>query len=315
MIDSRRLAVYRVLRTRWGFSVPEALRWLRAGVDHDSRVFAQAYHRFTRNGLKQRTRAVRLNAADARDLEQIASEHGLKLRELLARLARYAVSSNGQPKAKAFDPTQLYIDEEKAAAPSGDEEEIYFDAVVRHTDVAAETIEFQAHGRRITVDAGRVLPFLCQAGEIGKLTVKRAAGKRPYLKYWYEYAEPRLRRLVDRDEGGMAAWTLDGQPERLILAPHGCVPGVEGAFVTDESVEVSVRVPREFHELTKRYLLDNSDVFSALAADVAGLSSWRGMPRADGICTTTRPEVRALAKLWFEQAAHSSFGIHQIREP
>lgn len=95
-------------------------------------------------------------------------------------------------------------------------------------------------------------------------------------------------------------WLCAAQPKGF-RAPAGLLPGQDGAFEPDNSVAVTVRVPREFVQDAARYGMRPDELLQAFAVDLAGIVNWTIRPRADGFASNGSDE-REMAAAWLERA-------------
>ena len=151
--------------------------------------------------------------------------------------------------------------------------------------------------RRVQVQAGGHPPLA-----VGQVGVLRAAGYGRGGWYFNAYLEQRLRRAPERDEGdgSMWAWRLEGS-ERVIELYAGVVPGLDGAFVPDETQFVELGLPREFLGLCEDRGRDPVAVLRGFIADLCGLQNYVRLPREDGLSSNGSDE-RMYAQQWFERA-------------
>lgn len=125
--------------------------------------------------------------------------------------------------------------------------------------------------------------------------------------YFRAYADPSLRRVPELDTaGGEWGWRCDASPSGL-LAPAGLIPGEQGRFVRDETVEVVVRVPPEFVRECRRVQLSPKDLLEGFVADAAGIQNYVNCPRADGLGSNGSDE-RDYAAAWIDRA----YGMNAI---
>lgn len=129
--------------------------------------------------------------------------------------------------------------------------------------------------------------------------------------YFRVYSDPSLRRVVelDRVEGdgkARAGWVCDARPAGF-TAPLDLIPGPEGRFVSDETVEVILRVPPEFVRECRRVQRTPLEVLRGFVGDAAGIQNYVNNPRADGYSSNGSDE-RNMAGEWLDRA----YGIDAI---
>lgn len=125
---------------------------------------------------------------------------------------------------------------------------------------------------------------------------------------FHPYLEPSLRRVPERDiveTNGerpqlLAGWRTDARPLGFLVPAH-LIPGEEGAYVRDETVEVVLRVPPEFLRECRRVQHKPEDVLRGFIADVAEIRDEMRRPRADGYSSNGSDE-RELAAAWLDRA-------------
>ena len=156
--------------------------------------------------------------------------------------------------------------------------------------------------RRVQVRAGGHPPLA-----IGQVGVLRVPSDGHGGWYFNAYLEQRLRRMPERDagDGSMWAWRLDGS-EHVIELYAGVVPGLDGAFVPDETEVVELGLPLEFLNLCDDHGLDPVAVLRGFIADLCGLQNYVRSPREDGLSSHGSDE-RMYAQQWFERA-YPDFG-------
>lgn len=185
-------------------------------------------------------------------------------------------------------------------------------------DVTLVGIREVASGKIQVVEcAGETAEVPCHPGTSSELI-----GRRGYLTPHWEpidmpasaftaYMDQTLRRAVELDapdphafrdgrRPDVVGWRCDAEPEGF-RAPAGLVPGRDGAFVSDDTVAVVLRVPRELRVLAKDHRVDVDQVLRAFMADVCGIRNTYANPRADGLSSNGSDE-RDLAEQWFERA-------------
>lgn len=115
------------------------------------------------------------------------------------------------------------------------------------------------------------------------------------------YADPSLRRVPELDRAdGWLGWCCASRPGGF-TAPRRVIPGVDGRYVPDECVSVTVRVPPEFVRQCQRVQRTACELLQGFIADAAGISSWADCPRADGLSSNGSDE-RDMAQAWIQRA-------------
>lgn len=125
---------------------------------------------------------------------------------------------------------------------------------------------------------------------------------RPYLDQTLRRA-PELDANEPRDDGGkpnVIGWRCEARMDGF-RAPVGLIPGEDGGFVSDSTVAVTLRVPREFVELAGQYQHSAESLLRAFIADVCGIMNWVKTPRADGYSSNGSDE-RMYAEQWLDRA-------------
>lgn len=123
--------------------------------------------------------------------------------------------------------------------------------------------------------------------------------------YFRPYPDPSLRRVYELDrveDGGVAyaGWICDARPHGF-TAPQGLIPGSEGRFVRDETIEVTLRVPPEFVRECRRVQRSPEELLRGFVGDAAGIRNEVMNPRADGYGSNGSDE-RDMAEAWIERA-------------
>jgi hypothetical protein len=132
--------------------------------------------------------------------------------------------------------------------------------------------------------------------------------------YFRSYVDPTLRRVFEidhvdtRDVLGQhwCGWICDAQPQGF-FAPPGLIPGEQGRWIRDETVEVTLRVPPEFVRECRRVQMTPEQVLRGFVGDVAGIHNFVNRPRADGYGSNGSDE-RGMAGAWLERA----YGMNAI---
>jgi hypothetical protein len=98
----------------------------------------------------------------------------------------------------------------------------------------------------------------------------------------------------------IVGWRCNRYPNGF-RAPVGLVPGEDGAFVRDETVSVTVRVPPEFVEQCRLVQRTPEEVLHGFIGDLAGIQNYVTHPRADGYGSNGSDE-RMYAENWLDRA-------------
>lgn len=185
-------------------------------------------------------------------------------------------------------------------------------------DVTLVGIQEVASGKIQVVECGgETAEVPCPSG-----TTSELIGRRGYLTPHWEsidapastftaYMDQTLRRAVELDapdhhalrEGrrpDVVGWRCDAKPQGF-RAPAGLVPGRDGAFVSDDTAAVVLRVPRELRVLANDHRVGVDEFLRAFMADVCDIRNTYANPRADGLSSNGSDE-RDLAEQWFQRA-------------
>jgi len=175
--------------------------------------------------------------------------------------------------------------------------------VVEHAGATAELVgagKADEYMRRKVGQFGYVVPMTRVSEDSWKLPAGAC--------YFHPYLEPSLRRVSELDyversgrrSSAQWGWRCDAKPQ-CFFAPAGLIPGEDGAFVPDETVEVTVRVPPEFARECRRVQLSPEELLHGFIADAAGISNEVRRPRADGFSSNGSDE-REYAAAWIDRA-------------
>lgn len=123
--------------------------------------------------------------------------------------------------------------------------------------------------------------------------------------YFRPYPDPSLRRLFDLDYVGPdgktnVGWICDAWPNGF-FAPSGLIPGMDGRFVSDQTVEVTLRVPPEFVRECRRVQRSPEEVLRGFVGDAAGIHNFIDCPREDKYGSNGSDE-REMAEAWINRA-------------
>lgn len=141
--------------------------------------------------------------------------------------------------------------------------------------------------------------------------------------YFRPYTDQSLRRVPELDarevrlEGGQRAnsvgWICDAMPNGF-RAPLGLIPGENGQFLPDQTVEVTLRVPPEFVRQCARVQMDPEALLRSFVGDLAGVQNYVICPRADGYGSNGSDE-RDRAEAWLERAhGMNAIDLYQLDE-
>jgi len=125
------------------------------------------------------------------------------------------------------------------------------------------------------------------------------------------YPDQTLRRVEDLDgldeaaeragrRPSVSGWRCAARPAGF-RAPAGLIPGMNGNFVPDNSVELAIRIPNEFVELSHLYRMTPTQLLQSFVADVCDLRNVTSHPRADGRARQGSDESD-LAEQWLDRA-------------
>lgn len=130
--------------------------------------------------------------------------------------------------------------------------------------------------------------------------------------FFRPYLDQTLRRVPEFDRANVESRDADGRKVATVgwicaakpegfHAPVGLVPGKDGQYVPDLSVEVRFRVPQEFLQECTRRQLTPEELLSGFVGDVSGIMNWANCPRADGYGSHGSDE-REFAERWLQRA-------------
>lgn len=122
---------------------------------------------------------------------------------------------------------------------------------------------------------------------------------------FHRYEDQSLRRLPELDihEHGRAepvGWICGSKPCGF-YAPVGLIPGEGGQFVRDNTVAITLRVPPEFVRECSRVQMSPEELLRSFVGDLAGISNYLSIPRADGYASNGSDE-REYAQAWLDRA-------------
>lgn len=123
--------------------------------------------------------------------------------------------------------------------------------------------------------------------------------------YFRAYPDPSLRRVVeldrvDGDGNALIGWVCDSKPSGF-TAPPQLIPGEGGAFVPDQTVQVTLRVPPEFVRVCRRVQRSPEELLRGFVGDAAGIQNYVNCPRADGFGSNGSDE-RDMAEAYIDRA-------------
>ena len=116
---------------------------------------------------------------------------------------------------------------------------------------------------------------------------------------FHPYFDSTLERVPELDQPARLGWKCRAKPEGF-TCPLFIVPGVDGAFLEEQTETFQIRVPPEFIEICDRYGVDVEDVLHGFIADAAGLMNRVICPRADELSSHGSDE-RMLAQEYIER--------------
>jgi hypothetical protein len=162
----------------------------------------------------------------------------------------------------------------------------YYDAILRITE-----------GRLIVEHQGDTLDLPtfpnskdCLSVLIGKTGIVQFVPESDYWRF-VAYQDQSLRRVYELDHSDRIGWKNDSKGDRW-TAPVCIVPGEYGAFIEDDTEEVTIAVPPEFFDLCDRLNATPEQVLRAFVADAAEIINYVANPRADGYSSNGRDERR-----------------------
>lgn len=142
--------------------------------------------------------------------------------------------------------------------------------------------------------------------------------------HFYDYMDQSLRRVPELDLDHMP-YNSDGRKENVVgwtcemipngfLAPIGVIPGNAGGFMSDDTEAVTIRVPKDFFRVCRRYKSTPKDVLSGFIADIINAQNYLTYPRADGYQSHGSDE-REYANSWLLRAyGHDEVDLEAIEE-
>lgn len=196
----------------------------------------------------------------------------------------------------------------------------YFDA--RLIEIGADgalVVEYQGTTLRLAgfprSDNSTDSFYASNIGQIGVATFVSGTERSPAFYRFSPYADQTMRRAFELDvferpgapgygldgHNDLAVgWRSDSQPEGF-LAPNGIVPGKNGAFIEDQTENVTIGIPREFIDLCAEVGQQPETVLRGFIADACGLNNYVAFPRADGYSSNGSDE-RMQAHAYIERA-------------
>lgn len=117
------------------------------------------------------------------------------------------------------------------------------------------------------------------------------------------YYDQSLRRVFEFDHGDRIGWRNDADPDGW-TAPRCVVPGVNGAFIEDETELYELYIPPEFVQMCAEFDCDPDEVLRGFIADACGLVNAADEPRADGYCTNGSDE-----RMFAGDYIHRAYGL------
>ena len=151
-------------------------------------------------------------------------------------------------------------------------------------------------------------PGLCRTARLAEIRKQCALAEKEKRFYFQPYLDQTLLRVPDLDvpNSDSHAWICEAKPYGFhVLA--GLIPGEQGQFVPDATVERTVRIPNEFLEECRRIQMTPAQVLEGFIADVVGLQNYLECPREDGFSSNGSDE-RDLASAWLDRA----YGMNAI---
>lgn len=187
------------------------------------------------------------------------------------------------------------------------------DAQQSETGQTLLTIEHAGNTREL-IGAGPWSEELSRrdVGQIGYVVAAKPFGEAPAGGcYFRPYIDQSLRRVpeldrfeqVSGDEGTqpeVIGWCCDAKPGGF-RAPVGIVPGEDGRFVPDETIEVTLRVPPEFVREAHQVQMTPAELLRSFVGDLAGIQNFTACPRADRYGSNGSDE-RDYAEAWLHRA-------------
>lgn len=152
-------------------------------------------------------------------------------------------------------------------------------------------------------------------GQIGVATFEPASEGTPAFYRFEPYADQTMRRAFELDvferppRPGMGhdgyndttlGWRSESQPDGF-HAPNGIIPGKDGAFIQDQTQNITISIPPEFFALCDDFNQEPESVLRGFIADACGLNNYLNCPRADGYSSNGSDE-RMQAYAYIERA-------------
>lgn len=169
----------------------------------------------------------------------------------------------------------------------------YHDA--RLVAVNGQTLVLEYHGQSIDLPTFEGLNVEHILGKVG--TVQWASESQCWR--FSGYCDQSLRRVFQLDHAERIGWRNDANPGGW-TAPRCVVPGVDGAFVEDDTTPVDIDVPQEFFDLCERYGRTPEEILRGFIADACDLGNYISGPRADQYCSNGSDE-RMLASDYLDR--------------
>lgn len=140
-------------------------------------------------------------------------------------------------------------------------------------------------------------------GQIGYLIADVGADGVGMAARFFPYVDQTLVPDPLRDDFSkqLRGWRCASQP-RGFTAPAHITPGKGGAFVPDETVPVTIRVPPEFVRIAHEAGMSAERVLRYFVGDACGLRDTHDLPRADGLSKTSGTDEEDAAEAYLDRA-------------
>lgn len=161
----------------------------------------------------------------------------------------------------------------------------YYDATLATEQDGLLGLDY--NGRRLELPG---FPGPVFAGRVGQVGVASWAFEGKCYRF-EAYLDQSLRRLPELDHGDRIGWTNATKPHGW-TAPRDILPGVNGAFLENETEAVSIDIPPEFWNLADHYGQDPVSILRGFIADACGLKNAVGNPRCDHYSSNGSDERR-----------------------
>ncbi len=173
---------------------------------------------------------------------------------------------------------------------------IHFDVILRSITETEMTIDHQDNSLVLTLFPNTSQFMNEEIGQIG------FAEYDPVHACWRfnPYLDQSLRRVYEADTPTALGWSCDTKPDRWV-ASSNIVPGKNGDFVQDQTVELTINIPPEFIALCDNFNQTPERMLRGFIADACGLRNLLNCPREDSY-TSNGSDERRMAYEYLERA-------------